>query len=104
MTAYKAFKAIDAPTRGIIVPYGEGNSLIAELYSQFAMEKQYDLLIKAQRYSVNVFPNVLKILFDEKAVKEVPEIGVLTLSDKRYYHPEFGLCTEISTEYECLTV
>ena len=102
-TAADKFKAIDAPTQGIVVPYGnEGKTIIAELFSQFAVEKQFELLKRAQRYTVNVFPNVLKKLVESKALKEVPEIGVLTLSDPRYYHPEFGLSTEITQEYEFL--
>lgn len=102
-SAAEKFKAIDAPTQGIVVPYGdEGKKIIAELFSQFAIEKQFELLKRAQRYTVNVFPNVLRRLIEAKAIKEVPEIGVLTLSDPRYYHPEFGLSTEITQEYEFL--
>jgi len=101
-TAGDKFKAIDAPTQGIIVPFEEGEAVISELFSQFAVEKQFVLLKKAQRFTVNVFPNVLQKLRDAKAIKEVPEIGVLVLSDPRYYHPEFGLSTEIVTSYKSL--
>lgn len=31
MSAANAFKAIDAPTQAVIVPYGEGKNIIAEL-------------------------------------------------------------------------
>jgi len=101
-SAADAFKALDAPTQGIVIPFEEGKEIIAGLFSQYAVEKQYELLRRAQRYTVNVFPNVLKKLMEVSAIKAVPEIGVLTLSDPRYYHPEFGLSTEIATQYETL--
>ncbi|MGC9471809.1 MAG: CRISPR-associated helicase Cas3' [Bacteroidales bacterium] len=102
-TASEKFKTIEAPTIGIIVPYStEGKNIINELFSQFAMEKQNKLLKKAQRYTVNVFPSLLKMLIREKAIREVPGIGVLTLSDERYYHPDFGLNSEITREYNLL--
>lgn len=101
-SAAEAFKALDAPTQGIVVPFKDGEKIIGDLFSQYAVEKQYELLRRAQRYTVNVFPNVLKKLKEVNAIKEVPEIGVLTLSDPRYYHSEFGLSTEIATQYETL--
>lgn len=102
-TAAEKFMAIDAQTRGIVVPYDhEGELIISEMFSQFAVEKRFELLKRAQRYTVNVFPNVLKKLSEIKALKEAPEIGVITLSDVRYYHPEFGLSTEITQDYELL--
>jgi len=94
-----AFKAIDAATRGIVVPYAaSGKGIVDHLFSQFTVEQQFALLKRAQRYTVNAFPNVIKKLLDAGALKEVPEIGVLVLTDPRYYHPEFGLNTEIVNE------
>jgi len=101
--AADAFKAIDAPTQGIVVPYSDkGKKIVADLFSQFAVEQQFEILKKAQRYTVNVFPNVIKRLQEVRAIREVPEIGVLVLSDPRYYHPEFGLSTEMVKEYDSL--
>ena len=101
--ASDVFKAIDAPTQGIVVPYSEnGEKIVADLFSKFAIEQQFILLKKAQRYTVNVFPNVIKKLQEERAIREVPEIGVLVLVDPRYYHPEFGLSTELVKEYDPL--
>ena len=74
------------------------------MFSQFAVEQQYKLLQKAQKYTVNTFPNEIKKLAEQKAVREVPEIGVLVLNDLRFYHPQFGLSTEIKTEYETLII
>ncbi len=95
-TASNAFQAIDAPTRAIIVPYGEGKNIIAELCrvaKDFNLKLYYELLRKAQRYSVNVFPNVCKKLKDAKASYEIQNEGVFYL-DERYYSEEFGLSTE----------
>jgi len=101
-SAFDAFKTIDAPTQGIIVPYEEGEKIISELYSEFAYEKRFQLLKKAQRYTVNVFPNLLNKLIEQKVITEVPQIGVLVLNDKRFYHNEFGLSLEKESDYEFL--
>lgn len=98
MEAGKQFKAIDAPTQAVIVQYGEaGKQLVAELCSvakEFDAHRYYQLLRKAQKYSVNVFPNVWQKLIAEDGVHEVqPGHGIYFL-DERYYHPDFGLSTE----------
>ncbi|VAW78745.1 CRISPR-associated helicase Cas3 [hydrothermal vent metagenome] len=95
MTAGKAFKAIDSPTQAVIVPYGEkGKNLIAELgrvAKEFDVKTYRKLLKQAQKYSVNVFPNVWKRLQEEKAVHEIqPGEGIYWL-DKQYYSDKFGL-------------
>ena len=93
MTAAKAFKAIDAPTRGIVVPYDvRGNEIINLLCSQYEADKQFGLLREAQQYTVNVFPHVLNALIDEKAVHHVQEgIDILYLMKPEYYSEDFGL-------------
>jgi len=103
-TASKAFRAIDSPTRGIIVPYGEkGNEIINDLCSAFDLEKQYGLLKKAQRYSVNVFPRTFEELGRQDAIHEAQEgTGVFYL-DAQYYSDDIGLSTTIVNEMEILT-
>jgi CRISPR-associated endonuclease/helicase Cas3 len=93
MTAAKAFKAINAPTRGVIVPYGkDGKALINTLCAAYLPDQEFDWLRRAQQYSVNVFPNVLATLQAAKVVQEVQEgTGILFLTDNRYYSEEFGL-------------
>ena len=94
MTAGKAFKAIDAPTQGIVVPHGNaGKELVNDLYSAFMVEKQIALLRAAQQYTVNVFPHVLRKLKEAGAVHEIkPDTRILCL-DSHYYSPRFGLST-----------
>lgn len=93
MSAARAFKVIDAPTRGIIVPYGEaGRDLVNDLCSAFEVEKQFELLRRAQQYTVNVFPYVLDQLQNAGAVHAIQkDVDILYLSDARYYDQSFGL-------------
>ena len=93
MSAARAFNVIDAPTRGIIVPYGKsGLDLINDLCSAFEVEKQFKLLRRAQQYTVNVFPYVLDQLQKAGAVHAIQkDVDILYLSDARYYDQSFGL-------------
>lgn len=93
MSAARSFKVIDAPTRGIIVPYGEaGRDLINKLCSTHEVEKQFKLLRRAQQYTVNIFPHVLDQLQKAGAVHEIqPDVDVHYLADSRYYNQAFGL-------------
>jgi len=84
-SASKAFSVIDAPTQGVVVPYERtGRELIGQLTSAFEVDKRFELLRQAQRYSVNVFPNVLKKLKDQDAVHEVQEGSGVLFIDERF--------------------
>lgn len=90
-SAGDAFAAIDAPTRGIFVPYGDtGRDLIARMCGAFDIKVEYELLRKAQRYTVSVFPNVLEKLQRAQALYEVQDTGMYYLDD-RFYSSEFGV-------------
>jgi CRISPR-associated endonuclease/helicase Cas3 len=92
MAGAKVFKSIDAPTRGVIVPYGEeGKAIINDLCAAFAIERQFGLLRKAQQYTVNVFPHELQQLREVQAVHEVQDGTDILYLDARYYSEEFGL-------------
>ena len=101
MTAAKAFKAIDAPTQGVIVPYGrKGTQIINDLCGAFEVEKQYPLLREAQQFTVNVFSSTLKKLQKAGAVYPIQEgVDILHL-DPRYYSTTFGLSTELVEKME----
>lgn len=92
MSAAKAFRPIDSLAQGVIVPYGdEGIRIINELCSAFDPTKAYELLRRAQQFSVNVFPNVLRRLQDANAVTEAQEgTGILYLN-AQYYDNHTGL-------------
>lgn len=106
MTAAKAFKAIDAPTRGVIVPYSNvGKELINDLCAAYLPEKEFELLRRAQQFSVNVFPNVLEKLSKDGVVREIREgTGILYLTDSRYYSLEFGMSENPEGNMEFLYV
>ena len=101
MTAAKAFRAIDAPTRGVIVPYGEeGKELIASLCSAVNPEIEFKLLRRAQQFSVNVFPHMFDSLSRDGALNEIGEgIGVYHLNPV-YYSDEFGVTDQPVTPLE----
>lgn len=105
MTAATAFKTIDAPTQGVIVPFGkEGKELINDLCAAFDVEKQYKLLRRAQQYTVNVFPHELEKLQAAHAVHSVQnDVGILHLLPS-YYSSDFGLMTEPVNPMETLSV
>lgn len=97
-TAGRIFKAIDAPTEAVIVPYGKGEKLIADLCAEYDPGKVRGLLHEAQQYSVNVFPNVWRKLTEGGAVIPVHD-GEFFYLDERYYSKEFGLSTEPVTGF-----
>ena len=97
-SAGRAFQAIDAPTHAVIVPYGEGTELIAKLCGEWDPKEMYDAKKKAQRYSVNVFPNVWDKLQKENALHETIEGSGIYYLDERYYNDEFGLSLDETSE------
>ena len=104
MAAGDVFKAIDAPTQSVIVPYGHGKILITELCGiskDFDAASYYTCLKQAQKFSVNIFPNVWKKLREQNAVYDIQNEGVYYL-DERYYSPEFGLSTELVSKSETI--
>jgi CRISPR-associated endonuclease/helicase Cas3 len=104
MTAANIFETIDAPTQGVVVPYGEeGKALIADLHAAFKLDTDFDLLRRAQEYTVSVFPHTFEKLQAAKAL-HVAEEGKLRIYclDARYYSPQFGLSTEPVSPMEFL--
>ena len=97
-SAGRAFQAIDAPTHAVIVPYGEGAELIAKLCGEWDPKEMYDAKKKAQRYSVNVFPNVWGKLQKENALYETIEGSGIYYLNERYYNDEFGLSLDETSE------
>ena len=97
-SAGRAFQAIDAPTHAVIVPYGEGAELIVKLCGEWDPKKMYDAKKKAQRYSVNVFPNVWDKLQKENALHETIEGSGIYYLKERYYNDEFGLSLDETSD------
>ena len=97
-SAGRAFQAIDAPTHAVIVPYGVGKELIAKLCGEWNPQEMHRTLQKAQRYSVNVFPNVWDKLQKENALHETIEGSGIYYLKERYYNDEFGLSLDETSE------
>ena len=97
-SAGRAFQAIDAPTHAVIVPYGEGTELIAKLCGEWDPKEMHRTLQKAQRYSVNVFPNVWDKLQKENALHETIEGSGIYYLKERHYNDEFGLSLDETSE------
>ncbi len=103
MTANKKFEVIGAVTQGIIVPYGEeGKDIISGLCGVFDLEKDYKLLNRAQRYTVNVYPNMIKKLSDEGAIYEAQENSGIYCLREEHYGEDFGLSEDIVNRMEFL--
>ena len=108
MSAAKQFKAIDAPVHSVIVPFNEeAQSIIIELC---ALEKRFDaatyrsLLKSAQKYSVNLFPNVWQKLNEQQAVHPIAQDeGVFYLREE-FYSQDFGLSLEVTNVQQDLII
>ncbi len=100
-----AFRVIDSPTRGIVVPYGdEGKKIIGELCAAFEVKKQFSILRRAQQFSVNVFPHVLEKLNQAGNLYQVqPEVPILYLGEG-HYSEDYGLSVEQVEEMELMNV
>ncbi len=95
MTAAKLFKSIDAPTQSAIVGYGdEGKELVSQLCSVFEVEKQFQLIRKAQQYSVNMFPYEFEKLTEQRALYRVQKGTEIFYLDDKYYSEQFGISME----------
>jgi CRISPR-associated endonuclease/helicase Cas3 len=99
-TAGRVFKSIDAPTQAVIVQYKEGKSIVADLCAATEPAKAYSLLKKAQKYSINLFPNVWDKLVKAQAVQPVQKGEEIYYLDEQYYSPKFGVSTEVVNEME----
>jgi CRISPR-associated endonuclease/helicase Cas3 len=98
-TAGNIFKAIDAPTQSIIVPFGKGEAIIADLCAEQDPGEMRRLLQEAQQYSVNVFPNIWRKLIENDAAIPARD-GAFYYLDERYYSEKFGLSIGIVTGFE----
>lgn len=93
--AYAAsqFQSIDAPTRGLIVPYKRGKDIIAELASASGLHRRRELLRKAQRYTVNIYQHTYRRLERSNALLVLRESDVVSLREG-WYDNVAGVCVE----------
>jgi CRISPR-associated endonuclease/helicase Cas3 len=98
----KAFRVIDNMTQGVVVPFEEGEEIIKDLCGAYDLEKQFDLIKKAQRYSVNLFPYEFKKMVDNNAIREVQKGAGIYYLEKQYYSNEFGWSEDPASGMETL--
>ena len=101
-TAGNLFEVIDAPTKGVIVPYGEGKEIIAKLCQENSPEEAKKLIRKAQKYSVNVYPHKLTELSNCGAIYHISQCGGLFrlwVLNEEYYSSDFGIGSETASKF-----
>lgn len=103
MSAARAFKAIDSPTEGVIVPYKAGELIIADLLTA-GFDDRGRLIKEAQRYSVNLFPYELNRLKEQGRLYEVWSGSGIYYLDEQYYSAEFGVSMEPVADMKLLLV
>lgn len=91
--AGKAFEVIPQKTKPVIVPYREGEELIAQLNGSHTMEEEIRLMRQMQQYCVNLYDNMYRRLAEEDALYRVGESGITVLK-KEYYSEASGVTTE----------
>ncbi|MFH0995355.1 MAG: CRISPR-associated helicase Cas3' [Pseudomonadota bacterium] len=102
-TAFEHFRVIDAPTKGIIVPYNEeAKSIIIQLSVELSVKEESKLLKAAQQYSVNIFPYMMEKLHNEKALFPTYKESGIWYLDAQYYSKDFGVSLESVAPMEFL--
>ncbi len=91
--AGEAFEVIPDNTKSILVSFGEGSRIIAELSGSHSPRERRLLLKKAQAYSVSVYENTYERLSREGALCMLGDSGVVVLREG-YYSNEVGVSVE----------
>jgi CRISPR-associated endonuclease/helicase Cas3 len=102
-SAAKQFRVIDSQTQGVMFPFGnEGKDLVAALSAAHDLAVEFQLLRKAQRFAVNVFPWEMESLTRSGAIYEVRAgTGIFGLREE-FYSDEFGLRLDGSERMESM--
>lgn len=96
-TAAEHFHVIDQVTTAIIVPYGEGKDIIADLNGQHSIADLTVLLRKAQQFTVNVYSYGKEQLSKNSALISYLDGKILALTEGAY-NKEYGLDLENDSE------
>ena len=100
-TAARLFQPVDSSATAVLVPYGQGEKIIAELASTSFFGRKRELLRAGQRYAVNLFPNTRKIL--DNALYSLQESDILALQP-HYYDTELGVITRPGAALQPLVI
>ncbi|NWL88559.1 CRISPR-associated helicase/endonuclease Cas3 [Paenibacillus sp. 79R4] len=88
-TAAKYFEVIKQATTSVIVPYGEGEQVIADLNGTPSVEDLTTILRSAQQFTVNLYCHEFEQLNENDGIDSYFEGQVLVLRE-RAYSKEFG--------------
>jgi CRISPR-associated endonuclease/helicase Cas3 len=84
--------ALIANTQGIVVPYGnEGRKIVNHLAASFDFESEWQLLRKAQRFTVSIYASQFTRLVSEGAVYEVQRNSGVYCLHSEFYDSAYGL-------------
>lgn len=101
-TIEQHFEAISSPTKAVLVPFGEGKDIIANLNENIQNHSIFNQLMKnAQQYSVNLFNQELEALSAENLIEPLYNNSVLCLKEKAY-DKQHGVTLEGDAELENL--
>lgn len=92
-TAADHFEVIDNLSTSVIVPYGKGKEIIADLNGQGTIEGLTKLLRKAQQFTINLYKFELEQLVQNNGIISYVDGNILALKDSAYSE-EFGLNLE----------
>ena len=94
--AWHKFEVISQDLTGVIVPFADGDRIIKELYSQPDFNRCLELLQEAQQFSVNIFPNKIPEMIENKIITRVPlknDLNIYTV-EEQHYDQNVGLSDE----------
>lgn len=96
-TAADYFQVIKNYTTSVIVPYGEGKEIIAELNGQRSIQELSELLRKSQQYTINLHKFEVDVLSKNDGMVSYLEGKVLAMKEGAY-HKEYGLNLDNDSE------
>ncbi|WP_110111775.1 CRISPR-associated helicase Cas3' [Bacillus sp. CGMCC 1.16541] len=98
-TAADYFEVIANHTKSVIVPYGEGKDIIAELNSQRTIAELSKLLKRAQQYTINIYQHEFQHLSQQDGIVSYLDGNLLVLKEGSY-SKEYGLNLESDSVME----
>ncbi|MCM3713998.1 CRISPR-associated helicase Cas3' [Alkalihalobacillus oceani] len=98
-TAAEYFRVIEQNTISVIVPFGEGREVIAQLNSDDWIDDSTGLLKKAQQYTVNLYSNEFNQLQNEKAIVAHFD-GMIYELKEGWYSKDYGVDLQGEGEME----
>lgn len=93
-TVERYFEAISSPTTSVIVPFREGEDIIADLNEDVQDYEKFNQLVKqAQQYSVNLYQHELQALSSENLIAPLYNDSMYCLNEKAY-NQQYGVTME----------